>query len=554
MSTAVNSSSSSTTSVASWPLQPSTDKTQFDSAFSKEDNIQDEDLKPGSRKFFDESPEGNQARKTYLTVFLGGTFMVILMIFTVLPIYWGPLIDDLQDFDGGFIGQSVSQALGSNQASQSRVTWTVISATNFPGGPQQLSDAVRNEEIWTAVAINPGSTSRLTAALTAPNISYNGAEVITAFAVEARNENAYRSLIRPSLQGTLDVISRTMAQRIAQNAANSTALASVMVASPQTIVSPVYYTIHNLIPFDQAVATASTFVGMLYQVIMGFFVVMIAQNAREASGYHKTLSTKSLIILRLSSSSFAYFMISLFYSLMNLAFQLDVTRKFGRGGFMVFWMVNYVGMLAVALALESLITLLTVRGIPFFMLLWIIANLSVSIFPLEVMPSIFKYGYAAPFYNLSKALRTVVFGTKNNVGQSVGILFAWVVISFITLPLIQCLGIWVARNQGKNTFGPSTLRVQEFGKTGRLDIIGFSDSGVVVSLNNGGGTFGPVQIVLYDLGYEQGWKLDKHLRLLGDVTGNGLPDIVAFGESHIYIAVNNGDGTFQPLKPVLNIS
>jgi hypothetical protein len=65
-----------------------------------------------------------------------------------------------------------------------------------------------------------------------------------------------------------------MAQRIAQSNANSTTLASILAASPQTIVSPVYYTIQNLIPFDQAVATASTFVGMLYQVIMGFFVVV----------------------------------------------------------------------------------------------------------------------------------------------------------------------------------------------------------------------------------------------------------------------------------------
>ena len=50
------------------------------------------------------------------------------------------------------IGQSVSQALGANQGSQSRVTWTIVPATNFPGGPQELADAVRNEQIWTAVA------------------------------------------------------------------------------------------------------------------------------------------------------------------------------------------------------------------------------------------------------------------------------------------------------------------------------------------------------------------------------------------------------------------
>ena len=39
---------------------------------------------------------------------------------------------------------------------------------------------------------------------------------------------------------------------------------------------------------------------------------------------------------------------------------------------------------------------------------------SASIFPLEVMLSIFRYGYAALLYNPSRALRTIVFGTKNH--------------------------------------------------------------------------------------------------------------------------------------------
>ncbi|KAJ2917993.1 hypothetical protein MD484_g2451, partial [Candolleomyces efflorescens] len=130
-------------------------------------------------------------------------------------------------------------------------------------------------------------------------------------------------------------------------------------------------------------------------------------------------------------------------------------------------------------------------------------------------------------------------------------------------------GVWVARNLGRNNFGPNTLRLQEFGygagdwrvekhlryvadlrKTGRVDLIGFSDWGVVVSLNNGDGTFGPVQVALPDLGYEHGWRVDKHPRFLGDVTGNGLPDIVAFGEDDVFVAINNGDGTFRPLNPV----
>lgn len=96
----------------------------------------------------------------------------------------------------------------------------------------------------------------------------------------------------------------------AQRLANSSALPSIMATSPQTIVAPIYYTINNLIPFDQPVATAATFVGMLLQLILGFFVVMIAHGAREISGYDKTLSVRTLIILRLVTCFVAYFVLS----------------------------------------------------------------------------------------------------------------------------------------------------------------------------------------------------------------------------------------------------
>ncbi|KAF6761280.1 hypothetical protein DFP72DRAFT_1090248 [Ephemerocybe angulata] len=393
---------------------------------------------------------------------MGGTFMILIMIFAILPIYWGALYKTpvrklkgwVVDFDGGAIGQTVSQALVSNQG-PGKVEWTVVPAANFPGGVEDLAHAVRHEDVWVAISINPESSTRLTAALASPNAAYDGTQAITGYGVEARTALSFR----PSVQAALDAISQRYAQQTAKNAANSPILASILSASPQTIVQPVSYTINNLIPFDQPVATAATFVGMLYQLILGFFIVMIALGAREASGYDKTLSTKNLIILRLSSSLISYLFVSLFYCLLNLAFSIDVTRKFGRPGFLVFWMVNYVGMVAVyvlrrqvpisyplthanlsaALALESMITLLTPKGMPFFMLLWIISNLAVSVFPIEVLPIVYRYGYAVPFYNLSRAIRTIVFGTRNRVGTSVGILFAWIAISCITLSLFQWL-------------------------------------------------------------------------------------------------------------------
>jgi len=100
-------------------------------------------------------------------------------------------------------------------------------------------------------------------------------------------------------------------------------------------------------------------------------------------------------------------------------------------------MINFLGVSACSLILEALITLLTQKGLPFFMLTWMIINLAVSTFPLDALPHIFHYGWGVPFFNMSRALRTIVFGTRNEMGQSVGVLLAWVAFSCVLLGLIQ---------------------------------------------------------------------------------------------------------------------
>jgi len=87
---------------------------------------------------------------------------------------------------------------------------------------------------------------------------------------------------------------------------------------------------------------------------------------------------------------------------------------------------------------------------------------------------------------------------------------------------------------------------------GRCDIVGFADDGVVVSKNDGDAKFSPSYLALSSFGYNAGgWRLDRHLRFLGDVTGDGLPDIIGFGEEDVYVSRNNGDGTFSPMQSVI---
>lgn len=81
----------------------------------------------------------------------------------------------------------------------------------------------------------------------------------------------------------------------------------------------------------------------------------------------------------------------------------------------------------------------------------------------------------------------------------------------------------------------------------RGDIIGFGDTGVWVAYNNGNGTFQTSKLVLKDFSLGQGWQVDKHPRFVADMTGDGRADIIGFGESDVCVSFNDGKGGFGPV-------
>ncbi|KJA24382.1 hypothetical protein HYPSUDRAFT_214573 [Hypholoma sublateritium FD-334 SS-4] len=403
-------------------------------------------ITPGKyHPFFGKSKEATIARKTYLRIYLSGSLLTIMLIFGIFSLFWGalwkipahPLSGIVVDFDQGIIGQNFTQYI--SQLPPSKIFWSILPASQFPGGSTEVGHAILQEKSWVAITVNEGSSARLAASLASPNAAYNGTTAVTAFGVEGRNENGFRNLLSPATISILENFSMLIATQTASKAANMThaQLVSLLTNSPQTLVQPVYYQFINLAPFSPPVAQAVTFVGLILELILSYFLVMMGSGAREASRLDKTLSTRSLIILRYVSSFASYLVVSLFYSLLSLAFKLPLTRKFGHSGFLVFWGLNYAGMLSVGMALEAMVTLLTPKFIAFFMLVWIITNISVTIWPIEVLPRIFHYGYGAPFYNISRAMRTILFSTKNRVGFEFGILLAWIALSCVTMPLIQ---------------------------------------------------------------------------------------------------------------------
>ncbi|KAJ2925171.1 hypothetical protein H1R20_g11913, partial [Candolleomyces eurysporus] len=167
------------------------------------------------------------------------------------------------------------------------------------------------------------------------------------------------------------------------------------------------------------------------------------------------------------------------------------------------------------------------------------------------------FGYIAGGWRIDQHVRLVGDTTGDGLGDIIGFGYS---------------GVIVSRNNG-DSFSPICLALEDFGLTkgwsidkhvryvadlrrkGYVDIIGFGDAGVLVSLNNGDGTYAPSRLVLNDFGFNAGgWRVDRHLRFLADVNGDGIPDIVAIGEKHVFVALGNGDGTFAAPRAVMDRS
>src|SRR5947208_3023107 len=95
-------------------------------------------------------------------------------------------------------------------------------------------------------------------------------------------------------------------------------------------------------------------------------------------------------------------------------------------------------------------------------------------------------------------------------------------------------------------------------------ILGFGDDGIVVGpqafaaganaagvyvamgqnpTTHGGEPFGQIYLAMADFGSSQGWLVGTTPRLVGDVTGDGVPDIVGFGDNSTFVAVGARDSS-----------
>ena len=132
-------------------------------------------------------------------------------------------------------------------------------------------------------------------------------------------------------------------------------------------------------------------------------------------------------------------------------------------------------------------------------------------------------------------------------------------------------GVYVSRAQADGSFDGPTLVVANFGYNaggwrvekhprfvvdinhdGKAEIVGFGDAGVWVSYPQADGSYSTPVMVVANFAYNAGgWRVEKHPRFLADTTGDGLLDIIGFGDAGVWISRALAAGGYEGPQMVI---
>lgn len=239
---------------------------------------------------------------------------------------------------------------------------------------------VLSENVWAAVIVNANATRGVWNAITT-GAEWDPTGAMTFVWEEARNFYGTEQYIQRLTLAMMTTAAGQASTKLAdQVLALGNATATLAAAPAGTIAGAFNYNSHDLRPFDQLGGIPATTVGTIYLIIFTFLISGI-WNQKGMPIIQDKLALGSEVALKVFIPFLAYFWLSCHYSLVSLAFEVRFDRLLGRGGFVVYWMANWITMSALGFVMES-VFLWAGPFFPFFLIFWVILNVS-QVYPLR---------------------------------------------------------------------------------------------------------------------------------------------------------------------------
>lgn len=431
--------------------------------------------------------------------FLKWTFttgLLMAFILSVLSIYWGALYHVEQnlsslvvyvvDFDGQvapydtdghqpLVGPLITTLARSMVASpQPNLGYEIRSPADFQNDPIQVRQAVYNWDAWAAIVINPNATAMLYSAVQNGNTSYDPLGACQLVFIDSRDDTNWYDFMFPLLSAfqtqATTMVGEQWTKMVMQNATTDTTLIQNAALVPQALSPAIGWSMYNLRPFYPYQVIPSVSIGLIYLIIISFFsfafYLPIHFKYLKPEG-HPPLKFWQLIIWRWCATLSAYFMLSLAYSLISLAFQVnfsggnpvtsqtDVTwtvdgytnpDAFGHATFLVYWMLNFFGMIALGLACENVAMIVGQPWTGLWLIFWVITNVSTAFYDIDIEPRFYYWGYAWPLHYVVEGSRQILFDLHNRLGLDFGVLIAWGAINTVLFPFACYFMRWKSKH------------------------------------------------------------------------------------------------------------
>lgn len=368
-------------------------------------------------------------------------------ILGVFSIYWGSMFERnsrlknldmlLVVGDDGPIGNNFREFIETPFVAQFG-NWKVYNESDFKVTPgrtveEEIKVKIHHQKYWYSIYVKPEASINVANAIAVDDKTYNVSNnTMIAQYETGRDFISMNSFVTPPVG---KVISRWLAVGSAETMNELANGTSSIVAS-----QPLQPTLYDFAPYTNPVVAAPAQFGSIYMIILTFFQFQFFSEIYVAVA-KLGLRPAHFLAYRYISTIFAFFLLSLFFSLVSLALQVDFTLAFGRGGFVVYWMVTFLTCVAVGLMNEIIGMVFIIVYPPmigFWIIFWVVINVSPTFAALELSPGFFKFGYALPIFNSYEITKVILFNTwKGLIGRSIGILLTWCAVLSLLHPIMS---------------------------------------------------------------------------------------------------------------------
>lgn len=382
------------------------------------------------------------------------------LIIAAFSVYWGSLYNRagnlhrlkmlviIEDSEFGniqpLIGEEIYSILTTDEF-KTLGTWEIYNTTEAINSkfnnPTNISDMiitqVHHRNYWSAVHVYPNSTYN-------QYELYNGntdqVPTVVQFVYESgRDISTIKPLIVPileSIQTTFQSLYGSIASNLTSGLSDEQKLSLMNNISLITNLPNFNYLDYR--PYDNSTLVAPLQVGLIFLIIISFFLFSFFAAVHQILLPYVHIG--QYLLYRIIGTHLSYLVLSLFISAVSAIFQINFTLAYGKAGFVVYWFSTYLTMAAVGGANENMAMLIFAYNpafLGFWLISFVILNVSPSFSPIGLISPFYRYGYMMPIHNSNEISKVLFMNLwRGGLGLNYGLLVVWIVLNTILLPLI----------------------------------------------------------------------------------------------------------------------